>query len=167
MSASATLATSRAPGWYECGSPPAGSRPKTSTLSPPTTRAQSATKLAVATTWIGGGAVVVVASATVGCGSSATSAWVSPSSPQAARKAAPSRTRPIVKARASRPKPNLRSSSVSIPYLPFQSLKGLTHTNENHSHYKSEIAFQAPRIRPTALPRPWLPPVYLRRSRNP
>ena len=53
-SASATLATSRAPGRNVCGSPPGGRRLKTSTLSPPTTRAQSATKLVVATTWIGG-----------------------------------------------------------------------------------------------------------------
>ena len=59
-SASATLATSRALGWKECGSAPTGSRLNTSTRSPPTFLTQSATKLVVVTTLSDGGEAGVV-----------------------------------------------------------------------------------------------------------
>ena len=57
-SASATRATSAPPGMKEWGSLPGRSRAKTSARSPPTTLAQSPTKLVVATTWTGGPEVV-------------------------------------------------------------------------------------------------------------
>ena len=120
ISASATLATSRAPGWNECGSPPGGSRPKTSTPSPPTIRAQSATKLVVVTTWMGGPEGVALSMAAV-VSSVVCVSWVvvcvSWSSAQAASKT-PNITRATVSARARRPKPPLRFTIANTSILP-------------------------------------------------
>ena len=131
-SASATLATSLAPGTILCGSAPGECRLKTSTLSPPITSAQSATMLEVATTWRGGLEGVAVAASVlvpaavergaswVGCALVGTlgdtgASCVSWSPAQATKKATPNMRRPTAKAWARRREYCVKDGITCIP----------------------------------------------------